>query len=554
VNYLGYVLSQDGVSASEDEVKAVKNYPTPRNVRDVRAFLGLASFYRRLVPEFEKISKPLTTLIRKNQDFLWGPNQQEAFDNLKNRLFTTPVLTLPDFSRPFFLTTDASKIAVAAVLSQVQNGVERPIAYASRQLNKSEQNYFVSEAELLAVVWSAKFFRCYLFGRHFVVRTDHAALTYLWKFSDQNARLARWALKSSELNFSTEHRAGSKISHVDAVSRHVATVHYQETLDPEMVLHEQARDKFYVSLKPGSYASKRQFFFDEEGLIFRCRADGKHRLVVPKSLVVRVIRENHNPLFTAHPGIKRTGDLIALRCWWSGMCKSVEEFITECDACQRRKEAREFIAPLGEVEEPTALFQVTSMDITGPHPVYPRRNRYLLTFIDHFKKYAEAFPIADQTSQICARVYVSQIVARHGSGSKLITDQGAAFMSSFFNETCKLLGLKSSRTTSYHPNSNGVIERLHRTLHAGLSHYIIAANNNWEELVPFFIMSYRAIPHSRTGYSPFFLLHGREMSIPSSEELKAKTPYVEVDLKRWMEKLQASLRRAYKTVSEANRK
>jgi hypothetical protein len=132
----------------------------------------------------------------------------------------------------------------------VQDGVERPIAYASRQLNKAEQNYSASEAELLAVVWSAKFFRCYLFGRHFVVRTDHAALTYLRKFSDQNARLARWAMKLSELNFTIEHRAGSKIPHADALSRHLATIHNQETLDPETVRHEQAHDKFCSSLKP----------------------------------------------------------------------------------------------------------------------------------------------------------------------------------------------------------------------------------------------------------------------------------------------------------------
>jgi hypothetical protein len=114
VNYLGYAFSQGGVSASADKVKAVKNYPTPKNVRDVREFLGLASFYRRLVPEFAKIAKPLTTLILKNQDFLWGPNQQGAFDNLKDKLCTTPVLAFQDFKQHFILTTDASKIAVAA--------------------------------------------------------------------------------------------------------------------------------------------------------------------------------------------------------------------------------------------------------------------------------------------------------------------------------------------------------------------------------------------------------------------------------------------------------
>ena len=132
VNYLGYVLSDNGVSASADKVKAVQNYPTPRSPKEVRAFLGLAPFYRRLVPNFPKSAKPLTKLTRKNQEFVWGPSQKEAFENLKTKLCTTPVLAYPNFDLPFILTTDASKVAVAAILTQEQDGIERPIAYASK--------------------------------------------------------------------------------------------------------------------------------------------------------------------------------------------------------------------------------------------------------------------------------------------------------------------------------------------------------------------------------------------------------------------------------------
>ena len=150
-----------------------------------------------------------------------------------------------------------------------------------------------------------------------------------------------------------------------------------------------------------------------------------------------------NPLiFAAHPRVRRTRDLIALKFWWPGMRRSIEEYIKACDACQRRKGGGEYRAPLGEVEEPTAPFQITSMDITGPYPLTPRRNRYILTFIDHYTKYVEAFPIPDQSAQTCARVYATEILTRHGTGSKLITDQGTAFMSVFFNETCKALGIR----------------------------------------------------------------------------------------------------------------
>jgi len=235
-----------------------------------------------------------------------------------------------------------------------------------------------------------------------------------------------------------------------------------------------------------------------------------------------LMRLNHDPVYAAHPGIKGTYSLIALRYWWPGIWKSVEDFVKSCDLCQRRKGNREFVAPLGEVEEPAAPFLVTSLDITGPYVTTPRGNKYLLTFIDHFTKYVKAFPIPDQTAEICARIFATQIVTRHGTGSQLITDQGRSFMSSFFQETCKILGIRTTCTTSYYPQSNGFIERWHRSLHMGLSRYINSGSDNLDTLIPFYLMSCRATPNSVTGYSPFFLLHGREMEIPNNDNLKAR--------------------------------
>jgi len=149
-------------------------------------------------------------------------------------------------------------------------------------------------------------------------------------------------------------------------------------------------------------------------------------------------------------------------------------------------------------------------------------------------------------------VYATQVVTRHGSVSKLISDQGPAFMSAFFNETCKILVIRRGRTSSYHPASNGTVERLHRSLHTALSHYVNAAHNNWDVLVPLFLMAQRATPSTATGYRPFFLLHGREMTLPSNEDLKAKIPITECNLKQQMEKLKASPRQAYKEVTVAN--
>jgi len=144
------------------------------------------------------------------------------------------------------------------------------------------------------------------------------------------------------------------------------------------------------------------------------------------------------------------------------------------------------VAPLGKTEEPLSPFEVTSMDIWRPYLVTPRKNNYLLTFIDHYSKWVEAYPIPDITAETCARVYFSQILTRHGTESTLITDQGRSFMSAFFKETWKILGIRKVNTSSYHPSSNGMVERWHRSIHSGLFHFIVAANTNWDRLVSFF--------------------------------------------------------------------
>ena len=238
------------------------------------------------------------------------------------------------------------------------------------------------------------------------------------------------------------------------------------------------------------------------------------------------------------------------------MRKSVEGYVRKCDPCQRRKEDREFVAPLGEVEEPTAPFLVTSVDITGPYLISPRKNKYLLSFIDNFTKYVEAFPIPDQSVETCVRVYATQIVTRHGTGSTLITDQGRSFMSSFFKETCRILGIRKLNMSSYHPSSNGMVQRFHGSFHTGLSHYIDSANINWDIVVTLYLMSYRATPNTTTGFSSYYLLHGREMALPNSDNLKTKLPKEKENFDQdcRLQNLKSSLQLAYKEVKKANRR
>ena len=353
VEYLGYVVARDGVSASPEKVKVVRQYPVPKNVKDIRSFLGLASFYRRLVPQFADIAKPLTELVKKDTPVKWDARQQEAFDKLKEVFCSERVLAYPDFNSQFILTTDASKVAVAAILSQVQNGVERPIAFSSRQMNKAESNYSASEAEILSVIWATRQFRCYLYGKRFLIRTDHSALTYLRSFAGNNSRMLRWSLRLAEFDFEIEHRAGTKIRHVDALSRHVNAVSTDQTLSKELIRAEQESDQFCNTLPLGKRDGKSEYFRDEEGVIYRRRKNGEHQLVVPNKLVRDIISLNHDPIYAAHSGRNRTLDILCMRYYWPKMRRDVENYVRECDECQRRKQKSEYTASLGVVRRPS---------------------------------------------------------------------------------------------------------------------------------------------------------------------------------------------------------
>ena len=196
VAYLGHVISDRGVQPNPDKINAIAKFPAPKNQKDIKVFLGLIGYYRRFIKDFAKMAKPLTLLLKKDMPFEWTSEQAKSFDAFRQILTTRPILQYPDFSQEFILTTDASNYAIGSVLSQGLIGKDLPIAYASRTLNKSEQNYSTTEKELLAIVWSVKHFRPYLYGRGFTIVTDHKPLTWLFNCKDPGTRLIRWRLKS----------------------------------------------------------------------------------------------------------------------------------------------------------------------------------------------------------------------------------------------------------------------------------------------------------------------------------------------------------------------
>jgi transposase InsO family protein len=224
VDFLGHVVSRQGIAVSPDKIRAVLHWPTPQNVHEVRSFLGLAGYYRKYVYRYADIAKPLQILTSKDAPFIWGDAQEEAFCNLKLRLTSAPILSSPIDDGMYILDTDASQIGLGAVLQQVQDDKVKVIAYGSRNLTRAEQNYNTTRRELLAVVYGLKQFRQFLLGRHFLLRVDHSALTYLRKTPEVMGQAARWLEFIEEYDFSIRHRAGSAHSNCDALSRKPVSV------------------------------------------------------------------------------------------------------------------------------------------------------------------------------------------------------------------------------------------------------------------------------------------------------------------------------------------
>lgn len=226
-DYLGHVITRDGIKPNPDKIKAIKMFPIPKTATEIKRFLGLLGYYRKFIPDLSRITKPMTQCLKKGSKI--RPNDKdyiECFERCKTLLTNDPILQYPDFNKEFVVTTDASNLAIGAVLSQGNIGSDKPIAYASRTLNSSEINYSTIEKELLAIVWATKYFRPYLFGRKFQIVTDHKPLQWVMNLKEPNSRLTRWKLKLSEYNYTVVYKQGKCNLNADALSR--VEIHNEE--------------------------------------------------------------------------------------------------------------------------------------------------------------------------------------------------------------------------------------------------------------------------------------------------------------------------------------
>ena len=435
VKFLGHIISGRGVSADPSKVSAVVDYERPKNVHDVRRFIGLASYFRKFIPKFSTVAKPLLRLTEDRARFSWDDACESAFCTLKRLLTEAPVLAFPDFSEEFILTTDASGIGLGAILTQRIGVSERVIAFASRCLSKVEARYSATERECLAVVWAVRHFAVYLQGRPFTLQTDHCPLTYLRSCKDPRGRLARWILELEQFPYRMQYRPGRAIPHADALSRSVPDTlvgHIGLKSDEQRILVAQRSDPdiLYVvvsishglSITDSPSAALRHYFAVKDALeidgssgLLYINADGYRRLVVPVSMVDEVLSEAHDSRWSGHLGIAKTAEKLKKRFYWPGMTVDIAAFVKSCGPCSQKKSpSHPFRAGFGKMPLPSRPWDWISNDITGPFPTSDSGNKYILVVVCGFSKWVEAFPIPNQEAETVARVLVRELFCRYG--------------------------------------------------------------------------------------------------------------------------------------------
>ena len=291
VKYLGHIVSGNGVSTDPEKVEAIQNWPVPRTVTEVRAFLGMTGYYRRFIAGYADIARPLHKLTGKKVDFTWDTDTHASFEKLKQRLVEAPILGYPEPDLPYIVDTDASNEASGGVISQIQNGRERPIAYFSKTFSTEERNYCVTRRELLAVVRAVKQFRPYLYGRTFRLRTDHESLTWMVKLKDPRGQVARWIEELQEFDYKLEHRRGTSHGNADGLSR--------RPCDP-FCKSCSKQDRDVGDLMPTSPAELNQVHSKPGNRQPASRPDTKHRV----------------PVFTSFMGVSRAISELAGECCW----------------------------------------------------------------------------------------------------------------------------------------------------------------------------------------------------------------------------------------------
>ena len=514
LTFLGYEISAEGVRPPEMRVNAISEFPLPQSSTELRRFMGMLNFFRQMIRDFASIAYPLTELLRHNPStkcLQWTDVAMDSFSNLKRSLVTCPTLVFPSqTSTHYQLVTDSSSLAVGAALYQMVDSVPAPVGFYSKKLSDTQKAYSTYDRELLAAYLAVLHFKTLIDGHSVTLFLDHKPIVsaFYSKSIAKSDRQQRQLSFISEYVSSIEYIHGESNIIADCLSRSTCAVTV-DVFDLPVLARAQEHD-----LEIEQYKDRLFQYTLSPGLTLWCdKSTSSPRPYVPPSLRDSIVASLHN---LSHPGVKNTSKLVKQRYFWSLMDKDVKGFVKHCVNCQQAKVYKHTKSPVDPISAPSDRFQTVHMDIVGPLPPaslpnypYPLPYKYLLTCIDRATRWTEAVPLVDTTAISVAIAFVSGWITRFGVPLSVVTDRGAQFESELFSELSNIIGFSHVRTTSYHPQANGLIERHHRSLKSTIR----ARRENWFYSLPIVLLGYRMTPNY-TGFSPFTAVTGTHMMCP----------------------------------------
>lgn len=507
IDYLGHIVSNTGVEMDPQKLEAVRDWPVPDSISNLRGFLGLTGYYRRFIRGYASIAAPLTALLQKNA-FHWTLEAHTAFDALKAALMAAPVLALPDFSLPFTVEADASGVGIGAILSQRGH----PIAYFSKKLSPRMQGKSTYVREMYGITEAIAKFRHYLIGHKFVIRTDHQSIRHMSTQIIQTPEQQEWLPKLLGYDFTIEYKSGRTNQAADALSRSyfMATSYpVHEWLKELVELQHQCPELQHICQQLAAPTPMVRYYHLQHDLLYF-----KQRLVVPRtaaSFIHRLLFEFHSSPVGGHSGFFKTFARIARQFFWVNMRKDIQAFIRACDICQRAKVSNTLPAGLLQpLPIPSAIWEEVAMDFIVALP--PSRGyTVILVIVDRLSKYAHFAPIrSPYFAHSVAEAVVQNVIRLHGIPRKIVSDRDKVFTSSFWQHLFKLQGTTLAMSTAYHPQTDGQSEIVNKCLEMYLRCFVFDKPTAWVPLLPWAEFWYNTAYHEAIGMSPFKAVYGRD--------------------------------------------
>ncbi|KAK5842666.1 hypothetical protein PVK06_005048 [Gossypium arboreum] len=565
VSFLGHVVSASGVRVDPNKILAIVDWRPPRNVTEVRSFLGLAGYYRRFVKGFSTIATPMTKLLQKDVKFEWTEKCQKSFDQLKAYLTEAPILVQPESGKEFVIYSDASLLGLGCVL--MQEG--RVVAYASRQLKPHEKNYPTHDLELAAIVFALKIWRHYLFGEKCHVYSDHKSLKYLMTQRDLNLRQRRWLELLKDYELVIDYHPGKANVVADALSRkslfalRAMNVHLSILPDNVLVAELEAKpllahqireaqkvDEELLAKRAECVLSKESEFQIDDDDCLRFRS----RLCVPKNseLISMILNEAHCSRMSIHPGSTKMYNDLKRQFWWPGMKRDISEFVSRCLICQQVK--AEHQVPSGLLQPimiPEWKWDRVTMDFVSGLPLSVSKKDAIWVVVDRLTKSAHFIPVrTDFSMDKLAELYVSQIVRLHGVPISIVSDRDPRFTSRFWKKLQDALGTKLHFSTAFHPQTDGQSERIIQILEDMLRCCILEFSGSWERYLPLIEFAYNNSFQSSIKMAPYEALYGRKCRTPLFWTELSEGKFFGVDLVKDAEQKVRVIRESLKAASD----